>query len=188
MAIKTDNQIWAFLIGKITAFIQDKITSGDTRFVDWIVTRTYQPTIQGLRAKTIYINKISDRRIGVQGSIDTQDEDGNWQTADTWFEEKLIQISGFLPRNTETETKDTATSGDIIREIMAYINSASKVQEWKSDGYEVIRSTDMRDIDYVTDSGLNEKFPQFDFLLCVEQISLKKIEKVDTIEITTKRI
>lgn len=179
---KTENQIWAFLVSKFNAVLS---ANG---YTDWVVLRNYQPSIQGLRDKAIYLYKVSKRRIGTQGNSNILDNNGNWQNVDSWYDEILIQVGAFAKRDPETETADTITSEDVLDTLMAYINSARKVSEWKTAGYEVIKSTNMRLMDYETDSGLQEKLPQFDFLLCVEQSNLKKIESFDTIEIETKRV
>lgn len=180
--IKTENQIWSFLITKFNAVLEAE------GYNDWVVLRNYQPSIQGLKDKAVYLYKISKRRIGTQGYITEQDDSGDWQTVDHWYEEILFQVGAFSKRNPETETVNTITSEDVIEILMAYINSASKVQEWKTAGYEVIKATTIRCMDYETDSGIQEKLPQFDFLLCVEQNKLKKIAKIDNIEIETKRV
>lgn len=179
---KNDNQIWAFLINQFNSVL------ADFGYEDWIVLRNYQPSIQGLKDKAVYLNMISKRRIGTQGLIDEKDSDGNWQTVDHWYEEILFQVSGFAKRNPEFETVESVTSGDVIESLQSYINSALKVEDWKTAGYEVIKSTQVRVMDYETDSGLQEKMPQFDFLLVVEQSNLKKIAKIDTIELITKRV
>ena len=179
---KSENQIWAFLVSKFNSVLSDNGYTG------WSVLRNYQPSIQGLRDKSIYLYKVSKRRIGTQGLITEKDNNGDWQTVDHWYEEILFQVGAFSKRDVDTETVDTITSEDVLGTLMAYVNSASKVQEWKTAGYEVIKSTAMRLMDYETDSGLQEKLPQFDFMLCVEQSILKKIAKVDTIEEETKRV
>lgn len=180
--IKTENQIWAFLVDKFNKELQ---ANG---YTDWVVLRNYQPSIQGLKDKAVYLYKVSKRRIGTQGLITEKDNSGDWQTVDHWYEEILFQVGGFAKRNPETETVESITGEDVIETLMAYVNSASKVLEWKTAGYEVIKATNIRCMDYETDSGLQEKLPQFDFLLCVEQSKLKKIAKFDNIEIETKRV
>lgn len=180
--IKTENQIWAFLIGKIN---QELANNG---YDDWVVLRNYQPSIQGLKDKAIYLEKIAKRRIGTQGLITEQDDNKNWQEVDHWYEEILFSVSAFAKRNAETETINTITSEDVIETLVAYINSASKVQEWKTAGYEVIKATEIRLLDYETDSGIQEKLPRFEFLLVLEQSKLKKIENTGNIEIETKRV
>lgn len=192
MVTKTENQIWAFLIKQINQFLIDRgyrtVDASGNYKSGWQVSRNYQPTIQGLVDEMIYLTKVSRRRYGTQGLVQEKDENGDWQAVDDWIEEHLIQISAFKTRNPAQETADTITSTDIICELQAFINSALKVEEWKRAGYEVIKSTDIRELDYETDSGLNEKLPQFDFLLVVSQKIFNKIQKISKIDITTKRI
>ena len=176
-----DNQIWSFLIAQFRAVLD---ANG---YNDWIITRNYQPSIQGLKDKAIYLHKISKRRIGTQGNTTIQTELG-WQTVDQWYEEILFQVGAYKKINPDTDNEDTITSEDVLSTLLAYVNSARKVQDWKSAGYEVIKATNMRLLDYETDSGIQEKFPQFDFLLVLEQSNLKKIGEFDTIELETKRV
>ena len=180
--IKTENQIWSFLVDKFNKVLK---ANG---YTDWVVLRNYQPSIQGLKDKAIYLYKVSKRRIGTQGNTTEMDNQGVWQTVDHWYEEILFQVGAFAKRDPETETVNTITSEDVLDTLLAYINSARKVSEWKTDGYEVIKATNIRSMDYETDSGLQEKLPQFDFLLVLEQDNLKKIANFDTIELETKRV
>lgn len=180
--IKTENQIWKFLIAKFNTVLSNN------GYSNWAVLRDYQPSIQGLKDKGIYIHRIEKRRIGTQGSVLEYDNLGDCYDADHWYEEILFRVSAFCKRNPETETYETITSEDVLDTLLAYINSASKVSEWKTEGYEVIKATNMRLLDFETDSGLQEKLPQFDFLLCIEQKVLKKIAKIDTINLETKRV
>lgn len=177
-----ENQTWSFLVSQFNKVLTDN------NITDWVVLRNYQPSIQGLKNKAIYLHKVSKRRIGTQGNTDILDENGEWQNVDHWYEEILIQVGAYKSINVNTDTVDTITSEDVLGLLLAYVNSARKVQDWKSAGYEVIKATSMRLLDYETDSGIQEKLPQFDFLLVLEQSNLKKESKIDTIEITTKRV
>ena len=177
-----DNKIWAFLISEFKKVLKEY------GYSDWDIIRNYQPSIQGLKDKTIYLHKISKRRIGTQGNISVLDDQGSWQNIDHWYEEIMFQVSAYKKIDINNDTKDTITSEDVLDILLAYINSARKVEDWKTAGYEVIKATNMRLLDYETDSGIQEKFPQFDFLLVLEQSNLKKIEKIDTIETEIKRV
>lgn len=177
-----DNKIWAFLISEFKKVLREY------GYTDWDVIRNYQPSIQGLKDKTIYLHKISKRRIGTQGNVSILDNEGDWQNIDHWYEEILFQVSAYKRIDINNDTKDTITSEDVLDILLAYINSSRKVEDWKNAGYEVIKATNMRLLDYETDSGIQEKFPQFDFLLVLEQSNLKKIEKIDTIETEIKRV
>lgn len=180
--LKTENEIWKFLVEQFTQVLSDSGYTG------WTVLRNYQPSIQGLTDKGIYLYKISKRRIGTQGTLLETDNNGVLNAIDHWFEEILFQVGAFSKRDPATETVETITSEDVLETLQAFVNSSSKVLPWKESGYEVIKSTTIRSMDFETDSGIQEKLPQFDFLLCVEQKRLKKINKVDTVDIETKRV
>lgn len=179
---KTENEIWAFLVSKFNAVLAENDITG------WTVLRNYQPSIQGLKDKCVYLYKVNKRRVGTQGITSVKDDNGDWQSAENWFEEIMFQVSAFCKREPSTETTSTITSEDVLDILLAYVNSALKVPEWRTQGYGVIKATNIRCMDYETDSGLQEKLPQFDFLLCIEQNKLKKIGKFDTVEIETKRV
>lgn len=164
----------------------------------WQVVRANQSTIQALQNNTVYFDIISRRRYGVQGSKPIKQGD-DWVMQSTWYEELLVQVSAFKQRNPDTDTTDTITSSDVIVLLQGLINGSGDIGMQYPDDFEkprlfqdpdfqLIRSTDIREIEFETDSGLKDKFPQFDFLLVVEQRLLKKIEKIDTIELENKRI
>lgn len=179
----TENNIWAFLVSEFQAVLN---ANG---YTDWVVMRNYQPSIQGLKDKSIYLHKVSKRRIGTQGNSNVLNvTTGQWENIDHWYEEVLIQVGAYKRIDIEHDNENTITSEDVLSVLLSYINSARKVQDWKSAGYEVIKATNMRLLDYETDSGIQEKLPQFDFLLVLEQSNLKNEGKVDTIELTTKRV
>lgn len=164
----------------------------------WQVVRANQSTIQALQNDTVYFDIVSRRRYGVQGSKPIKQDD-DWVVQSMWYEELLIQVSAFKQRNPDTDTTDTITSSDVIVLLQGLINGSGDVgvqysgdfekpRLFQDPDFQLIRSTDIREIEFETDSGLKDKFPQFDFLLVVEQRLLKKIEKIDTIELENKRI
>lgn len=164
----------------------------------WQVVRANQSTIQALQNDTVYFDIVSRRRYGVQGSKPIKQDD-DWVVQSMWYEELLIQVSAFKQRNPDTDTTDTITSSDVIVLLQGLINGSGdigvqysgdfeKPRLFQDPDFQLIRSTDIREIEFETDSGLKDKFPQFDFLLVVEQRLLKKIEKIDTIELENKRI
>lgn len=174
----------------------------DLGYQDWQVVRANQPTIQALQNETVYFDVISRRRYGVQGSKPKKTSWGGWQMESVWYEEWLIQVSAFKQRDPVNDTMDTITASDVINLLQGLINGNNDLGNFgedygspdgrktyfQGDWMNVIRSTDVREIEFETDSGLKDKFPQFDFLLVVEQRLLKNMEKIDTIELETKRI
>jgi hypothetical protein len=169
----------------------------DLGYGDWQVVRANQPTIQALQNETVYFDVISRRRYGVQGSKPKKTDWGGWQMESVWYEEWLIQVSAFKQRDPVNDTIDTMTASDMINLLQGLVNGNTDLGSggitkpksyFQGDWINVIRSTDVREIEFETDSGLKDKFPQFDFLLVVEQRLLKNMEKIDTIELETKRI
>lgn len=180
----------------IIAKIQTALTSmlTDMNINDWQVLRNNQPTIQALQNKSVYYDIISKRRIGTQGVKSAQVVNQgvkSWQDVSIWYEEYLIQVGAFLQRNPDTDTASTQSSSDIIALLQGAINSNGAIDGknyFESDWMQLIKSTNIRELDYETDSGLKEKMPQFDFLLVVEQQLTKGIGKVDDIDMNTYRV
>ena len=170
---------------------------GDLGYANWQVVRANQPTIQALQNETVYFDVVSRRRYGVQGSKPKNTNSGGWQMESIWYEEWLIQVSAFKQRDPVNDTMDTVTASDVINLLQGLVNGNTDLaggditqpkSYFQGDWMNIIRSTDVREVEFETDSGLKDKFPQFDFLLVVEQRLLKKMEKIETIELETKRI
>lgn len=161
----------------------------------WQVASLNQPTIQGLQNNTVYVDIISRRRYGTQGTKPVKTNTG-WAESSVWYEELLVQVGAFKQRDPNTDTVSTLTSSDVIEYLQGCVNGnvdfgvlgLKKKSYFAGDWLEVIRSTDVRELDYETDSGLKEKFPQFDFTLVVGQNLLKTNVNFANIEIETERI
>lgn len=147
-------------------------------FPNWSVVQSNQPTIQALQDRTVYWDVVSKRRIGIQGANLKQysSMQNTWWNNQVWYESWLIQVSAFM-NIVPDETYPSDSAEDVITILQAYVNSpeglSSFIQQDNSIGdlVQVVRSTDIRDIDYETDSGLKQKFPQFDFELIVKNIN-----------------
>lgn len=176
------------VISKIQSALEGMLT--DLNITGWQVLRSNQPTIQAVQNDSVYYDIVSKRRIGTQGtrSLIT---DGDWQDNTIWYEEFLVQVSGFKQRDPDTDTVNTLSSSDVISLLQGCIN-ANGVLDGKNyfgeSWIQLIKSTSIREIDYETDSGLKEKMPQFDFLVVVEQSLSKAINRVDDIDMNTYRV
>ena len=165
-------------------------------YSDWEVIRNNQPTIQKMQNKTVYFDVVSKRRYGVQGAKQIQDQ-GKWYEASHWFEDWLIQVAAFKQKDPVLDDEKTVTSIDIITMLQACVNGGGKMTLTNNRGYaswlgvdwlNIIRSTDLREIDYETDSGLMDKFPQFDFSLVVEQSLVKDDPDISGVALKAKRV
>lgn len=191
------NEILAALITAVNSMLADFGLSET-----WQVASLNQPTIQALQNRTVYVDIISRRRYGTQGTKPIL-VNGAYQDATVWYEEILVQVGGFLQRDPDTDGANTLTSTDVIEYLQGCINAnidfgtvttrasahgVPRKSYFEKDWLEVIRSTDLRELDYETDSGLKEKFPQFDFTIVVSQKILKNTGAFDSIEVETERI
>lgn len=193
MAVETtgyhkQNDIIAHIQAALTAILTDLgITVGNS---GWQVLRANQPTIQALQNKSVYYDIISKRRIGTQGTRSKLATNG-WVDTTSWYEEYLVQVSAFKQREPGTDTTATLSSSDIIGMIQGCINSNGVLAEknyFDSSWIQLIKSTEIRELDYETDSGLKEKMPQFDFLLVVGQTLTKSINTAEKIEMNCYRV
>lgn len=163
---------------------------------DWNVIRNNQPTIQRMQNNTVYFDIVSKRRYGIQGSQQVC-SDGKWYEVAHWFEDWIVQVSAFKQKDPETDDEDTITSVDIVTLLQACVNGGgnktlldkNNYATWLSvDWLNIVKSTDLREIDYETDSGLMDKFPQFDFALIVEQSLVKDNPNVNGVGLRLKRV
>lgn len=166
-------------------------------YADWNVAQSNQPTIQALENNTIYFDVISKRRYGVQAEKDILDNTTKvWKTATVWLEEWLIEISGFKQRNPESDNALTTTAVDVVTYLQACVNGGgpkayindNPLRQWWPKWINIIRSTDLHERDYETDSGLKEKYPSFEFLMVIPQSLLKTNAEIDKIDLELKRI
>lgn len=180
------------IIEKIQTALTAMLT--DLNITGWQVLRSNQPTVQELQNNSVYHDIVSKRRIGTQGVksmlIESQGVK-NWQDVSVWYEEYLIQVSGFKQRDVTTDNSTTTTSSDIIALLQGCINSNGAVDGknyFNTDWLQLIKSTAIRELDFETDSGLKEKMPQFDFVLVVEQTLTEQIASTEEIEMNTYRV
>ncbi len=189
MAISTtgyhnQNDIISKIQTALTAMLADLSITG------WQVLRANQPTIQALQNNSVYYDIISKRRIGTQGTSSFLGQTG-WADKTVWIEEYLVQVSGFKQRDPDTDTASTLSSSDVIGLLQGCVNSNGVLADnnyFNSSWIRLIKSTEIRELDYETDSGLKEKMPQFDFLLVVEQTLTKGINTVNEIEMDLHRV
>jgi len=180
------------IIEKIQTALTAMLT--DLNITGWQVLRSNQPTVQELQNNSVYHDIVSKRRIGTQGVKSVLVEKSgvkSWEDVTVWYEEYLVQVSGFKQRDVNTDTASTTTSSDIIALLQGCINSNGAINGknyFNTDWLQLIKSTAIRELDFETDSGLKEKMPQFDFLLVVEQTLTKDIANADNIEMNTYRV
>lgn len=196
---RTHNAVLAQIISLLNTILTN-------REIKWAVMQGNQPTIQELQTNTVYVDVISKRRYGIQGEKSIQDQNGEWWKGNVWYEDWLIQVSAFQQRAVIEEVNTEIYTGeDIISLLQASLNGAftdgmannfydeTGIPNWAGTQTprrwaQFIRSTDIRIIDYETDSGLKEKLPQFDFNLIIEQGLKEKVPEISNYDMETAPI
>lgn len=193
----TQNEIITYIIDAFNAMLIDLDLSST-----WQVIRSNQPTIQRLENNTIYVDIISKRRLGTQGTKSVKTDSG-WKTASIWYESMLVEVGAFKQRAPETDDEYTLSSSDIIGYLQGCVNAnndlgtsseystrhgLNKKTYFSKDWMQLIRSNNIRELDYETDSGLKEKFPQFEFEIVIEQQLIKDEKEISTISIGTEPV
>lgn len=162
----------------------------------WNVAQANQPTIQELKNNTVYFDIISKRRYGTQSLKSIQDSTtGQWHEVNIWLEEWLVEISGFKQRRPDTDTILTLTASDVITKLQSCMNGGGKKTQgallnpsWWPDWIHPIKSINLPERDYETDSGLKEKYPVFESILVIEQSILNTTPEIDKINLDIERI
>lgn len=178
----------------------EECTRSTPLMYDWSVAQANQPSIQALQDKMVYWDVISRRRLGVQGELLSGGWQGtNWERTPVWHEIWLIQVSAFMMRTERVITSALSfNSQDAIVNLQAYVNDfdngLSEFFKREPGGVpdtQVVRSTDIRNIDFETDSGLKQKFPQFDFEIVMRRVPSRgniTIKRADIVEGQTKPV
>ncbi len=191
------NAILEYLVSAIKAMLTDLGLS-----TTWQVVRSNQPTIQAMQNNTVYVDIVSKRRYGTQGTKSIKTANG-WVSASVWYEELIVDVAGFKQRDPQTDDENTLTSSDVIGYLQGCINAnndlgtaqtatnpygVAKRTYFTEPWMQVIRSAELKELDYETDSGLKEKFPTFEFYLVIEQTLAKTEQAIDRIEADTHAI
>lgn len=162
MTVKTENQIWQSVFSLLNGVLTKK------GLTDWTIRQGSQPTVEGLRDKSIYITRISSRRYGWQAHRNKwSDSAGQMVHSEEYFQEVLFQISAFHKR--DISNIDDLTSGDILNTFITYLQSIAGVEAMRAQGFQTYRIQELREPPIVDDSEVYEKLPSFDISLVIVQ-------------------
>lgn len=192
-----NNAVLSYVITALNAMLTDFNLAST-----WQVVRSNQPTIQAMQNNTIYVDIISKRRYGTQGTKAVV-VNNSTVNASVWFEELIVQVSGFKQRDPATDTSSTLTSSDVVGYLQGCINANNDlgtttnrtnrygvpVKSYFTEPWmQLVKSTELKELDYETDSGLREKMPTFDFYLVVEQMLTQSELVVNELDVDTHPI
>ncbi len=167
MAYKTDNQIFADIIGIIRGYLA---TSGQT---GWRVDQGYQPRPFGQHDKLITLSHVYSVPVGFQGGGDeTKITSGASVTMvhrEKWREEVSMQINCFCNRQPATDTVETWTAVDMAKMLKTYFNSTAGIAALLDKGYGKLRIDNIRVGNFLNSSENYQLAPGFDLVILHEQ-------------------
>ena len=162
MAVKTENQIWASVFSLLNSILTKKEITG------WTIRQGNQPTVEGLRDKSIYITRLGSRRYGWQAHRNKYNEQtGKMVHSEEYFQEVLFQVSAFAKRNPSDITE--LTSGDIHNTFITFLQSIDGVKSMHALGFQSFRIVELREPPVIDDSEIYEKLPSFDISIVLVQ-------------------
>lgn len=144
------------------------------------VIQKLQPSQQGTPSgRTIFIQKLFDKRYGFAGqSLDYDESSDTIRQTEIQCIETTIQISA-LARQNGDDTLPTAS--DIINYSAQYLSTEASVDLLASNGVNIIRITDVRNVSFSDDQFRNEFHSSFDVTLSHSRDIVFDVSKVASI-------
>ena len=168
MSYKTDNQIFADIIGIIRTFLS---SSGQT---GWAVVQGYQPRPLGQHDKLITLSEVYSVPVGFQGGGDETkyNDDGTITLVhvEKWREEVSIQIGCLCNRQPNTDTVATWSAVDMAKMLKTFFNSAAGIAALVTLGYGKLRIDNIRVGKFLNSSENFQLAPGFDLVLLHDQV------------------
>ena len=166
MAYKTDNRIFADVIGVFNGFLSTCGQSG------WEVAQAAQPVMMGFHDKAILLSHVYTVPVGYQKGVDRDlpVSGGGYRFThiENWLEEVRLQVTCFCVRKS-TDTLDTWTAEDMAKMLKTYCNSTAGLWAFNALGYGKLRHDAVRVRSVVNDSDSYQLIASFDLVLLHEQ-------------------
>ena len=175
--MKNENQIWSDIRETVLAGLTANAITG------FDVISANQPSKATIEQPTIWIDRVSARRYGWQGTDEREDVD-NLYLDNTYYEEIMFQITALKKRNTATDTVLTMTSGDVLHLLTTYFNGSGGIGKLETLDFSCLKVGEVRESTFISNSDLYEKTPSFDITLT----HMQTVEAEETPTITGSTI
>lgn len=154
--MKTENQVYADLIGFINTALSSEGISG------WNVLQSYQQTRGNFPSPYILIHKLVNTFIGQlqQNSVDS--------TKSGQLKQVSFQIDGYKKR-LPTDKEDTLSGGDVVEVIRNWFMSDEAQKILRSKGYNVFRVGQVNHAYFETETDVYQVNPNFTLDLTYKQ-------------------
>lgn len=162
MAIRTENQIYADIIGFVNQFLIDRNIQG------WQVLQLNQPVKLTEINPTIWVSVTNRTQRGWQyRKYKGFKQSENFTQTQKFKQEKLVQFSALRERLTG-DTVNTINSTDILINLKSYLLSTG-LSLIKSKGYSIYQPLEIQTPSFQNDSDNFEFMPFFQVTFILEQ-------------------
>lgn len=162
MAIKTENQIYADIVGFVNNFLSALDIS------DWQVLQLKQPVKLTEIKPTVYVTCTLRRRRGWQYR-EYKIIDAELKNTQYFIKEIDVQISA-LRRRELSDSVDTVGSSDVLEYLKTYILNPEKgLKDLKALGYRIYQPSEIQSPDFSDDSDNFEFMPFFTVTFILNQ-------------------
>lgn len=158
MMYKTENQVFADIIGVIRGFFE---SIGEN---DWIVRQGYQPRQEALQNKAVTLWRVYSADNGFQGEKYLTDDNGNYIMRSEVQKEVSIQFDFFRKRK-ENDVAETKNAIDYANLLKVYLSNSVGISELQELGYGFLRIENFREPKHLTPSDIYETFAGFDLII-----------------------
>lgn len=180
MAIKSENQIYADIIG----FINSSLTALD--ITGWQVMQLKQPVKLTEIKPTIYVTCTNKNRRGWQQRLYPKTAQG-LKLQEGFIQEIDVQISA-LRRRELSDTVDTLNSADVLEYIKTYMLNLYSLQDLRALGYTIYQPSNIQSPDFFDDSDNFEFMPFFNVIFILKQSLIRPQNSIDEYTLKVRKV
>lgn len=180
MAIRTENQIYADIIG----FIKNSLTA--LNIEGWQVLQLKQPVKLTTINPTIYVTCTNKNRRGWQQRIYPKTEQ-ELKIREGFYQEIDVQISA-LKRRELTDTVDTLNSADVLEYIKTYMLNLNSLDTLRGLGYTIYQPSNIQSPDFFDDSENFEFMPFFNVTFILKQTLISPQNSIDDYTLEIRKV
>ena len=180
MAIKTENQVYADIIG----FINSSLTALD--ITGWQVMQLKQPVKLTEIKPTIYVTCKNKNRRGWQQRLYPKTAQG-LKLQEGFIQEIDVQISA-LKRRELFDTVDTLNSADVLEYIKTYMLNLYSLQDLRNKGYTIYQPSNIQSPDFFDDSDNFEFMPFFNVTFILKQSLIRPQTSIDEYTLKVRKV
>lgn len=177
MAIKSENQIYADIIGFINAALSALDIQG------WQVLQLKQPIKLTEIIPTIYVTATTKSRRGWQYRH-YKDIENEYKRTDGFKEQVDVQFSALRRRELD-DTAETLNSADVLEYLKTYMLNPYAIQDLRALGYLIYQPSEVQTPDFFDDSDNFEFMPFFSVTFILDQSLISPQNSIDSIQIKT---